>query len=58
MKVIMDFDRRRAEISVAMAKGVSCEVTKEMSDNELACQASKHIFTYGFCNMEIIEEDT
>lgn len=55
MKVIMEFNREKAERIVAMALNVKTSVTKAMSDEELVNKAFRYASTYGFCNMTIVE---
>ena len=55
MKVTMEFDRKQAEMIVAMCMSVTTKVTEAMSDEKLIQKAFEYASTYGFCNMEIVE---
>ena len=56
MKVTMEFDRKQAELIIAMCMNVSTKVTKAMSDEKLIQKAFEYASTYGFCNMEIVDD--
>ena len=56
MKVIMDFNREHAEITVAMALMAPRKVTRNMTDEELVEKACWFAKTYGFSNAKIISE--
>ena len=57
MKVTMDFDRKCAEIMIAVAIGGTQKITKAMTDEELVKKAFDYASTYGFCNMQIVDEE-
>lgn len=57
MKIVMEFNRRQAEISVGMAMGGLIEVAEKMTDKELVEKAFRHASVYGFCNMEILKTE-
>lgn len=56
MKIMMDFDREKAEKLIAMAMGVPVSITKNMSDEELTQKAFDYATTYGFCDIRIVDE--
>ena len=56
MKVMMEFDREKAERMVAMAMDVFRKVTREMTDEELVNKAFQYASVYGFSNMEIVSK--
>ena len=55
MKIVMEFNKDKAEKIVAIAMNVSVKKIREMSDKELIEKAFQYASAYGFCNMKIID---
>ena len=57
MEVRMEVNRKHAEIAIAMSLNVSLDVTKGMTDEELAEKIFRFVRCFGLTNGKLVKGD-